>query len=133
MAFTHVSNVTGAITDVPHMVAMARKHGALVVLDACQSVPHMPVDFHALDVDFAAFSGHKMLAPTGIGAPLRSCRTAQSSAALPDRWLHDYPRGSAGRRVYARPIKFEAGTQRVSQAVAFAAAVRYLQHGHGER
>ena len=66
---------------------MARKHGALVVLDACQSVPHMPVDFHALDVDFAAFSGHKMLAPTGIGALYGRAELLERSAALPDRWL----------------------------------------------
>ncbi|MFC2577395.1 MAG: aminotransferase class V-fold PLP-dependent enzyme, partial [Rothia dentocariosa] len=68
LAFTHVSNVTGAIADVPRFVSLAQKVGALTVLDACQSVPHMPVDFPALGVDFAAFSGHKMLAPTGIGA-----------------------------------------------------------------
>ena len=67
VAFTHQSNVTGAVTDVPTLVARARAVGALVVLDACQSVPHMPVDFHALDVDFAAFSGHKMCGPTGVG------------------------------------------------------------------
>ena len=67
VAFTHASNVTGAITPVAEIVARAREVGALTVLDACQSVPNMPVDFHALDVDFAAFSGHKMLGPTGIG------------------------------------------------------------------
>ncbi len=72
MAFTHVSNVTGAITDVPRMVAMARKHGAIVVLDACQSVPHMPVDFHALDVDFAAFSGTQDAGTHRHWRPLRA-------------------------------------------------------------
>ncbi|VTY05865.1 aminotransferase class V-fold PLP-dependent enzyme [Rothia mucilaginosa] len=128
LAFTHVSNVTGAITDVPRLVSLARKHGALVVLDACQSVPHMPVDFHALDVDFAAFSGHKMLAPTGIGALYGR---AELLNALPPFLTG----GSMITRVGLQdaeympaPIKFEAGTQRVSQAVAFAAAVRYLQH-----
>jgi len=128
VAFTHVSNVTGAITDVPRLVSLARKHGALVVLDACQSVPHMPVDFHALDVDFAAFSGHKMLAPTGIGALYGR---AELLNALPPFLTG----GSMITRVGLQdaeympaPIKFEASTQRVSQAVAFAAAVRYLQH-----
>ena len=128
LAFTHVSNVTGAITDVPRLVSLARKYGALVVLDACQSVPHMPVDFHALDVDFAAFSGHKMLAPTGIGALYGR---AELLNALPPFLTG----GSMITRVGLQdaeympaPIKFEAGTQRVSQAVAFAAAVRYLQH-----
>ena len=128
LAFTHVSNVTGAITDVPYMVALARKVGALTVLDACQSVPHMPVDFPGLGVDFAAFSGHKMLAPTGIGA-------LYGRAELLDALPPFLTGGSMITRVgledaeyMPAPIKFEAGTQRVSQTVAFAAAVRYLEH-----
>src|SRR5699024_12051070 len=68
VAFAHQSNVTGAITPVAELVARAKKVGALTVLDACQSVPHLPVDLTALDVDFAAFSGHKMLGPSGAGA-----------------------------------------------------------------
>ena len=67
VAFTHQSNVTGAVADVAELVHRARAVGALVVLDACQSVPHLPVDFAALDVDFAAFSGHKMFGPSGVG------------------------------------------------------------------
>ena len=128
LAFTHVSNVTGAITDVPYMVALARKAGALTVLDACQSVPHMPVEFPGLGVDFAAFSGHKMLAPTGIGA-------LYGRAELLDALPPFLTGGSMITRVgledaeyMPAPIKFEAGTQRVSQTVAFAAAVRYLEH-----
>lgn len=128
LAFTHVSNVTGAITDVPYMVALARKAGALTVLDACQSAPHMPVDFPGLGVDFAAFSGHKMLAPTGIGA-------LYGRAELLDALPPFLTGGSMITRVgledaeyMPAPIKFEAGTQRVSQTVAFAAAVRYLEH-----
>ena len=128
LAFTHVSNVTGAITDVPYMVALARKAGALTVLDACQSVPHMPVDFPGLGVDFAAFSGHKMLAPTGSGA-------LYGRAELLDALPPFLTGGSMITRVgledaeyMPAPIKFEAGTQRVSQTVAFAAAVRYLEH-----
>ena len=128
LAFTHVSNVTGAITDVPYMVTLARKTGALTVLDACQSVPHMPVDFPGLGVDFAAFSGHKMLAPTGIGA-------LYGRAELLDALPPFLTGGSMITRVgledaeyMPAPIKFEAGTQRVSQTVAFAAAVRYLEH-----
>ena len=68
VAFTHHSNVTGTAPAVAEMVRRAKAVGALTVLDACQSVPHSPVDFPALGVDFAAFSGHKMLGPTGIGA-----------------------------------------------------------------
>src|SRR5699024_4775358 len=67
VAFTHQSNVTGAVADVEEIVRRAKAVGVLTVLDACQSVPHMPVDFHELDVDFAAFSGHKMCGPSGVG------------------------------------------------------------------
>ena len=112
----------------PRFVSLAQKVGALTVLDACQSVPHMPVDFPALGVDFAAFSGHKMLAPTGIGA-------LYGRAELLDALPPFLTGGSMITRVELQdadympaPIKFEAGTQRVSQVVAFAEAVRYLQH-----
>src|SRR6202000_864683 len=68
VAFSHHSNVTGAIAPVAELVGRAKAVGALTVLAACQSVPHQPVNFGALDVAFAAFSGHKMLGPNGIGA-----------------------------------------------------------------
>ena len=67
VAVTHISNVTGAITDVSSICKHAHEVGAIFVLDACQSVPHIPVDFHTLGVDFAAFSAHKMYGPTGVG------------------------------------------------------------------
>ena len=67
VAFSHHSNVTGAVAPVARAGRARQAVGALTVLDACQSVPHQPVDVHALDVDFAAFSGHKMLGPNGIG------------------------------------------------------------------
>ena len=127
IAVTHQSNVTGAVTDVARVVESARAVGALVVLDACQSVPHMPVDFHALGVDFAAFSGHKMLGPTGIGV-LYGRR--ELLAAMP-------PVLTGGSMIatvtmeastYADPPqRFEAGVPMVSQAVGLAAAVRYLE------
>ena len=127
IAVTHQSNVTGAVTDVARVVESARAVGALVVLDACQSVPHMPVDFHALGVDFAAFSGHKMLGPTGIGV-LYGRR--ELLAAIP-------PVLTGGSMIatvtmeastYADPPqRFEAGVPMVSQAVGLAAAVRYLE------
>ncbi|OUD86732.1 putative cysteine desulfurase [Clavibacter michiganensis subsp. michiganensis] len=65
VALAHVSNVLGGIAPLGPVIARAREVGALVVLDACQSVPHLPVDLRALDVDLAVFSGHKMLAPPG--------------------------------------------------------------------
>lgn len=128
LAFTHVSNVAGSVTDVDLMVSLARKVGAITVLDACQSVPHMPVNIKKLDVDFAAFSAHKMLAPTGIGALYGKNELLE---AMPPFLTG----GSMITKVTMNeaqwmpaPIKFEAGTQRVSQAVAWAAAVRYLEH-----
>lgn len=128
LTFTHVSNVAGSATDVEMLVSLARKVGAITVLDACQSVPHMPVDVKKLGVDFAAFSAHKMLAPTGIGALYGRNELLE---AMPPFLTG----GSMITKVTMNeaqwmpaPIKFEAGTQRVSQAVAWAAAVRYLEH-----
>lgn len=127
LAFTHASNVTGAVTDVAAFVARAREVGALTVLDACQSVPHLPVDLHALGVDFAAFSGHKMLGPTGVGV-LYGRR--ELLAAMP-------PVTTGGSMVevvtmetttYAPPPqRFEAGSQMVAQVVGLGAAARYLR------
>ncbi len=126
LAFTHASNVTGAVSPVAELVRRARAVGALVLLDACQSVPHLPVDLRALDVDFAVFSGHKMLGPTGVGA-LYGKR--ELLAAMP-------PFLTGGSMVqvvtmegttYAdAPQRFEAGTQMVSQTVGLRAAVDYL-------
>ncbi|MCT1801710.1 aminotransferase class V-fold PLP-dependent enzyme [Kocuria carniphila] len=127
VAFTHVSNVTGAITDVPGVVAEAQKVGALTVLDACQSVPHMPIDFPALGVDFAVFSAHKMLGPTGIGALygrrelLNALPTFLTGGSMITKVTTEHA------RYLDSPVRFEAGTQRISQAVAWAEAVRYLE------
>ena len=126
MAFTHHSNVTGTGGPVAELVARAKAVGALTVLDACQSVPHQPVDFPSLDVDFAAFSGHKMLGPTGIGALYGR---ADLLAALPPfltggSMIETVTMAAA---TYApAPQRFEAGTQMISQVVGLAAAARYL-------
>ncbi|MDO5750312.1 MAG: cysteine desulfurase [Rothia sp. (in: high G+C Gram-positive bacteria)] len=128
VAFTHVSNVTGAITDVPLLVSLAQKVGAITVLDACQSVPHMPVNFHELDVDFAAFSGHKMLAPTGIGVLYGRAELLEALPPFLTGGSMITRVGLQDAEYMPAPTKFEAGTQRVSQAVALAEAVRYLQH-----
>ena len=127
VAFSHVSNVTGAITDVARLVELARAAEALTVLDACQSVPHLPVDLPALGVDFAVFSGHKMLGPTGIGA-------LWGRSELLDAMPPFLTGGSMitkvtmeSARYLPAPTRFEAGTQRVAQAVGLAAAVGYLQ------
>lgn len=127
VAFTHQSNVTGAVTDVPELVRRARAVDALVVLDACQSVPHMPVDFHALDVDFAAFSGHKMCGPSGVGV-------LYGKAELLDKLPPFLTGGSMieivkmDKTTFADPPqRFEAGTQMTSQVVGLGAAVRFLR------
>jgi cysteine desulfurase / selenocysteine lyase len=126
VAFSHHSNVTGALGPVAELVSRARAVGALTVLDACQSVPHQPVDVHALDVDYAAFSGHKMLGPNGIGV-LYGRREL----------MNDMPPFITGGSMietvtmeattYAPPPqRFEAGTPMTSQVVGLAAAARYL-------
>ncbi|MBA1836969.1 SufS family cysteine desulfurase [Corynebacterium sp. zg912] len=124
VAFTHQSNVTGAHADVAEMVRRAKAVGALTVLDACQSVPHMPVDFHALDVDFAAFSGHKMCGPTGVGA-VYSKHLNKLPPFLTGGSMIEVVR-MEGTTFAAAPQRFEAGTQMTSQVVGLGEAVRFL-------
>ncbi len=126
VALTHASNVTGAISPVAEVVAAAHAVGALVVLDACQSVPHLPVDLHALDVDFAAFSGHKMLGPTGVGALYgrRELLEAMPPVLTGGSMVEVV---TMTETTYAPPPqRVEAGTQMVAQTVGLRAAVEYL-------
>ena len=126
LAFSHHSNVTGAVAPVEELVARAKSVGALTVLDACQSVPHQPVDFHALDVDFAAFSGHKMLGPNGIGVLYgrRELLAAMPPFLTGGSMIETVTMEAA---TYApAPQRFEAGTPMTSQVVGLAAAARYL-------
>jgi len=126
IAFTHHSNVTGALTPVDELVARAKAVGALTVLDACQSVPHQPVDLHALDVDFAAFSGHKMLGPNGIGVLYgrRELLSAMPPFLTGGSMIETVTMEAT---TYApAPQRFEAGTPMTSQVVGLAAAARYL-------
>ncbi|HET6732829.1 cysteine desulfurase [Mycobacterium sp.] len=127
VVFSHHSNVTGAVAPVAELVDRAKAVGALTLLDACQSVPHQPVDFHGLGVDYAAFSGHKMLGPNGIGVMYGR---GELLNAMP-------PFITGGSMIetvtmeattYApAPQRFEAGTPMTSQVVGLAAAARYLR------
>ena len=128
LAFTHVSNVLGSITDVDYLVKLGRQAGAFIVLDACQSVPHMPVNFRELDVDFAAFSGHKMLAPTGIGVLYGKSELLKDMPPFLTGGSMITKVTMTQAEFMAPPTRFEAGTQKVSQVVALAEAVRYLSH-----
>jgi len=126
VAFSHHSNVTGTGPPVAELVRRASLVGAWTVLDACQSVPHQPVDFASLGVDFAVFSGHKMLGPTGIGALYaRAGLLAQLPPFLTGGSMIETVTMSSA--TYASPPqRFEAGTQMTSQVVGLAAAARYL-------
>jgi cysteine desulfurase/selenocysteine lyase len=126
VAFVHASNVVGTVNPVAALVARAQQVGALVVLDACQSVPHLPVDLPALGVDVAVFSGHKMLGPTGIGV---FWARRELLEAMPPFLTGGSMIGTVtmeGSTWAAPPQKFEAGVPMVSQAVGLAAACDYL-------
>ena len=128
VAVTHISNVTGAITDVSPICERAHEVGAIFVLDACQSVPHIPVDFHALNVDFAAFSAHKMYGPTGVGflygrrELLNALPPASFGGSMVElAWLNK------PAQYMDAPYRFEAGTQPVAQMVAAGVAADWLR------
>ena len=127
VAAMHVSNVLGTINPVREMAKIAHQNGAVFVMDAAQSVPHMPVDVKRLDCDFMAFSGHKMVGPTGIGV-------------LYGRYdlLEDMEPPLVGGGMVARaypgdveflglPEKFDAGTPNAEGAIGLAAAINYLE------
>ena len=126
VSFTHHSNVTGTGAPVTELVRRAKAVGALTVLDACQSVPHQPVDFRALEVDFAAFSGHKMLGPTGIGALYGRAELLSTLPPFLTGGSMIETVTMSGATYAAPPQRFEAGTQMISQVVGLAAAARYL-------
>ena len=126
VAITHQSNVLGSITPLSKITAAAKSVGAIVVLDACQSVPHFEVNVKKLDVDFIAFSGHKMLGPTGIGVlwgrqslleempPFLFGGSMIDSVTMEQATWAELPR------------KFEAGVPNMAQAVGLSAAVDYI-------
>ncbi|MDN5805585.1 MAG: SufS family cysteine desulfurase [Brevibacterium sp.] len=125
-AFTHVSNVLGTINPVQRLVGRARAVDSLVVLDACQSVPHMPVSFVDLDVDFAAFSAHKALGPTGLGSLWGKSDLLNSLPPVLTGGSMITTVTMEESRFMDAPQRFEAGTQPVAEVAAFTTAVNYL-------
>lgn len=126
VAFTHMSNVLGTITPAEEIIRLAHEAGAITLVDGAQSVPHLPVDVQALDVDFLAFSAHKMLGPTGIGVLYGKERLLESMPPF-------LGGGDMIKEVKLRsfrpndlPHKFEAGTPAIAEAVGFGVAVDYL-------
>jgi cysteine desulfurase/selenocysteine lyase len=126
VSVVHMSNILGTINDVSRITARAHEVGALVMLDCSQSVPHLPIDVSSLGADFIAFTGHKMLGPTGIGA-------LWGRFALLERMPPFLGGGSMietvtmERTTFAPPpARFEAGTPPIAEAVALGAAVDYL-------
>lgn len=128
VALTHVSNVLGVISPVKEITKLAHEHGAIVILDGAQSVPHMKVDVKDLDVDFLAFSGHKMMAPTGTGILYGKYKLLNS--LNPVEFGGDMNDGveKYSSTYKDAPEKFEAGTQNIEGVIAFKKAIEYLSN-----
>jgi cysteine desulfurase/selenocysteine lyase len=124
VALTHQSNVLGTINPLQAIVARAHEVGAVVVLDACQSAPHMPIDVTELDVDFLVFSGHKALGPTGVGVLWSSLLEDLPPFLYGGSMIETVT--MTGATWAPAPRKFEAGVPNMAQAVGLGAAVDYL-------
>lgn len=127
VGITHVSNVLGTINNIEKIIKYAHKKGALVIVDASQSIPHMKIDVQALDADFLVFSGHKMLSPLGIGV-------LYGKKELLDNMTPFLMGGDMIEYVYEQdttfaslPNKFEAGTQNVEGVIGLGAAIDYIE------
>ena len=127
VGITHVSNVLGTINNVKKIIECAHKKGAIVIVDASQSIPHMKIDVQDLDADFLVFSGHKMLAPLGVGV-------LYGKKEILDKMAPFLMGGEMIEYVYEQettfaplPYKFEAGTQNVEGVVGLGAAIDYIE------
>jgi cysteine desulfurase/selenocysteine lyase len=129
----HVSNVTGIVNDVKRIARTAHEHGALMLVDGAQSVPHMPVNVKDLDADFVAFSGHKMLGPTGIGVlygkreVLATMEPFHGGGEMIKEVSFNKKTKRCSITWNVLPWKFEAGTPNAGGAVGLMEAVRYLE------
>ena len=126
VAVTHVSNVLGTVTPIEELIAIAHRHGVRILIDGAQSVAHIPVNVSALDADFFVFSGHKIFAPTGIGAVYGKKELLES--ARPYHGGGNMIADVTFERTIYNPIpnKFEAGTGSIADAVGLGAALKYL-------
>ena len=133
-SLSHVSNVSGVINNVKRIAKIAHEHGALMLVDGAQSVPHMPVDVRDIDADFLAFSGHKMLGPTGIGALygkkalLEKMAPFQGGGEMIKEVSYNQKTGRCGIDWNDSPWKFEAGTPNICGSVALMEAIKYLEN-----
>lgn len=128
VGITHVSNVLGTINNVKKIIEYAHKKGAIVIVDASQSIPHMKIDVQELDTDFLVFSGHKMLAPLGIGV-------LYGKKEILEKMTPFLMGGDMIEYVYEQettfamlPNKFEAGTQNVEGVIGLGAAIDYIEN-----
>jgi len=126
VSITHMSNVLGTINPVEQVIAAAHEVGALVVMDAAQSVPHLPVNVQELDVDFLAFSGHKMCGPTGIGILYGKRKLLEEMPPFLGGGDMIRTVTLEGYTPNELPWKFEAGTPAIAEAIGLGAAVDYL-------
>ena len=133
VCLVHVSNVTGVINDVKRVAKIAHEYGSLILVDGAQSVPHLPVDVKDLDIDFLAFSGHKMLGPTGIGVLygkreiLQDMEPFHGGGEMIRDVTFDKMTGRCSISLNDLPWKFEAGTPNICGGVGLMAATKYLK------
>ena len=126
VSIIHVSNILGTINPVKELVELGNKNGAITIIDAAQSVPHIKIDVKQLNCDFLAFSSHKMLGPTGVGVlygkknMLKSLPPFNFGGGMIKKVSYTYAEWADV------PSKFEAGTQNLSGVIAFAEAIKYL-------
>jgi len=130
---SHVSNVTGVVNDVKRITKAVHDNGSFMLIDGAQSIPHMPVDIQQIGADFLAFSGHKMLGPTGIGVLygkkdiLEKMTPYEGGGEMIKDVTYSKSKGHCDVTFNELPYKFEAGTPNIADAVGLGTAVKYLQ------